>query len=103
MKKSTRKQYRIVLAEPGPSHQSMRGNGPFQRYLTKLLAEHPGQWALFSKNQKHLAYLYQIKKKTAGMEMKTVSNGNGTFQVFIKMNAVEESVPAQPKKSVKSK
>jgi hypothetical protein len=103
-----KKHYRIVLAEPPTASKGRPfGSGAIQHFITRLLNEHPGQWALFDKNRKGLAYLYSLKKKTPGMEMRTVSNGNKTFQVYIKMNPVVETTgpakaaSAKPKASAK--
>ena len=80
-----KKQYRIVLQEPPAPHIGrVPGGGVIQHYIARLGQEAPGQWALFEKSRKHLAYLYQIKKNTPGLEMRVVSNGNKTFQIFFR-------------------
>ncbi len=98
-----KKQYRIVLQEP-PKHHMGRipGGGAIQHYIERLGKEAPGQWALFEKNRKHLAYLYGLKKKTPGLEMRVVSNGNKTFQIYFRYTpTVAEEVKAPKKTSAK--
>lgn len=80
-----RKQYRIVLDEPPANAAGRRaGSGLIQHHVARLGAEVPGQWTLFDANRKNIGYLWMLKKKTPGLEIRTAANPNGTSKVWMK-------------------
>jgi len=80
-----RKQYRIILDEPPAQSVGRRaGSGLIQNHIARLGAEAPGQWTLFDANRKNIGYLWSLKQKTPGLEIRTQANANGTNKVWMK-------------------
>ena len=76
---------KIKLEDPPASKRGRHAtSGALQTYIKTLREEHPGQWAVYSRSQKHVAYMYALKKSNKDLEVATRKNADGTHGVWMK-------------------
>lgn len=77
--------YRIIKQNPPDAQYGAPES--LSKFLRELDTNHRGDFYLLDKKRKHLAYLYQLRRKQfPNMEIVTRKNKDGTFGVWVKFH-----------------
>lgn len=90
-----RKNIQIRLEEPKRNKRGRpEGSGPVQKYLRRLEAKHPNQWAIYDRKAKSIAHLKRLQNgEFPNLEFFKRRNSDGkTLSVWVRM--VPADVPA---------
>lgn len=95
-----RKHIQIKLEEP-PRRKRGRpeGSGPVQKYLRRLEATYPNEWAIYDRKAKSIGHLKRLQStEFPNLEYVQRSNGDNTLSVWVRMvpASVLASAPTEP-------